>query len=244
MNEPHASPSDTDNPGNLNNPDAALSRRLARLASRPVSTQRLERRLDAALAALDPDSTAVNGPRPTSRFRLAGWLRPAAGMAAVLAVAVSLLLVVSTSPPAASAAVVDLAELHHDVEAGRFALPTASSMAAINRSIALQRDGRLVLPEELRGARVQSCCLRDVQGELLALALLDDGGPWVSLVVARAPEFALEMGTVIDIDGRRFFGHEQNGIPMMMANIDDRWLCVMGDRSYEALARIAAEARF
>jgi hypothetical protein len=52
------------------------------------------------------------------------------------------------------------------------------------------------------------------------------------------------MGTVIEIDGRRFFGHELNGVRMMMANIDDRWLCVMGDRSYEDLAQIAAEARF
>jgi len=104
-----------------------------------------------------------------------------------------------------------------------------------------------LLPEEMQGARVQSCCLRAVQGDLVALVVLDDGGPGtpsVSLVVAQAPEFAHEMGTVIEIDGRRFFGHELNGVRMMMANIGDRWLCVMGDRSYEALAQIAAEARF
>jgi hypothetical protein len=164
----------------------------------------------------------------------------------MLALVVALFFVFSTSPPTASAAVVNLAELHHYVEEGRFALPTASSMAAVNQSIAEQRNGRALLPEEMQGARVQSCCLRDVQGDLVALAVLDDapGRSAVSLVVARAPEFAHEMGVVIEIDGRRFFGHELNGIPMMMANTGDRWLCVMGDRSYEALAQIAAEARF
>ncbi len=238
MNEPH-----TRNP-DPSEQDAALARRLARLGDQPVPTESLERRLHAAFASLDDEPDALDPSGPPSIYRLTRWLQPAAGVAAMLALVVALFFVFSTSPPSASAAVVDLAELHHYVEEGRFALPTASSMAAVNQSIAEQRDGRTVLPKEMQGARVQSCCLRDVQGDLVALAVLDDGGPSVSLVVAQAPEFAHEMGVVIEIDGRRFFGHELNGIPMMMANIEDRWLCVMGDRSYEALAQIAAEARF
>jgi hypothetical protein len=237
MNEPHTRNSDP------TEQDAALARRLARLGDQPVPTESLERRLDAAFASLDEPAT-INPSGPPPIYRLTRWLQPAAGVAAMLALVVALFFVFSTSPPSASAAVVDLAELHHYVEEGRFALPTASSMAAVNQSIAEQRNGRVLLPEEMQGARVQSCCLRDVQGDLVALAVLDDGGPSVSLVVAQAPEFAHEMGVVIEIDGRRFFGHELNGIPMMMANIEDRWLCVMGDRSYEALAQIAAEARF
>lgn len=224
--------------------DAALARRLARLGSKPVSTESLERRLDAAFASLDDEPAATDPSGPPPIYRLTRWLQPAAGVAAMLALVVALFFVFSTSPPTASAAVVDLAELHHYVEEGRFALPTASSMAAVNQSIAEQRNGRALLPEEMQGARVQTCCLRDVQGDLVALAVLDDGGPSVSLVVAQSPEFAHEMGTMVEIEGRRFFGHELNGVRMMMANIGDRWLCVMGDRSYEALAQIASEARF
>lgn len=238
MNEPHIP-----TPGTTEL-DAALARRLARFGDRPVATENLERRLDAAFASLDDEAEAPAAPGPPPLDRLARWLQPAAGVAAMLALVAALFVVFSTSPPTASAAVMDLAELHHHVKAGRFALPTASSLAAVNRSIAEQRGGRVLLPEEMEGARVQSCCLRNMQGDLVALAVLDDGGPSVSLVVARAPEFAHEMGTVIEIDGRRLFGHELNGIRMMMANIEDRWLCVMGDRSYEALAQIAAEARF
>lgn len=224
-----------------NEQDAALSRRLARLGRKPLATANLERRLDAAFAAHD-DKPLV----PPPVYRLSRWLQPAAGLAAMLALVVTFFFVFSTTPPTASAAVVDLAELHHHVEEGRYALPTASSMAAVNRSLAEQRDGRTLLPESMQGVRVQSCCLHDVQGDLVALAVLDDapGQPPVSLVVARAPDFAHEMGTVIEIDGRRFFGHELNGVRMMMANTGERWLCVMGDRSYEGLALIASEARF
>ncbi len=52
------------------------------------------------------------------------------------------------------------------------------------------------------------------------------------------------MGTFIEIDGRTFFGHELNGICMMMANQDNRWLCVMGDLTYDQLANLAAKIEF
>ena len=41
-----------------------------------------------------------------------------------------------------------------------------------------------------------------------------------------------------------FHGHEKSGIPMMMANRGDRWLCVMGDLDYQQLADIAAKIDF
>lgn len=225
--------------------DAALARRLAQLGHKPVDTQRLEHRLDAAFASFDDaDQSDASPSLPPPAFSLGRWLQPVAGLAAMLAIVATLFFVFFTTPPTASAAVVDLSQLHRHVEEGRFAIPTRASINAVSQLIAEQRDGTLILPEPMRGARVQSCCLADVQADLIALAVLKDGGPTVSLVVAQSPDFAHEMGTVIDIDGRRFFGHELNGVRMMMANQDDRWLCVMGDRSYEALAQIAAEVRF
>lgn len=225
--------------------DAALARRLAQLCQKPVDTQRLEHRLDAAFASLDDaDQSDASSSMPPPAYRLGRWLQPVAGLAAVLALAATLFFVFFTSPPTASAAVVDLSQLHRHVEEGRFAIPIGASINAVSQLIAEQRGGTLVLPEPMRGARVQSCCLAGVQADLIALAVFKDGGPTVSLVVAQAPDLAHEMGTVIEIDGRRFFGHELNGVRMMMANEGDRWLCVMGDRPYEALAQIAAGVRF
>lgn len=225
--------------------DAALARRLARLGQKPVDTQRLEHRLDAAFASLDDaDQSDASPSLPPPPFRLGRWLPPAAGLAAMLALAATLFFVFFTTPPTASAAVVDLSQLHRQVEEGRVAIPVGASIDVVSQLITEQRGGALVLPKPMQRARVQSCCLVGVQADLIALAVLKDGGPTVSLVVAQSPDFAHEMGVVIEIDSRRFFGHELNGVRMMMANDGDRWLCVMGDRSYEALAQIAAEVRF
>jgi hypothetical protein len=230
----------------LNDQDAALARRLARLGDKPVSTERLEARLNAAIASIEGELAAADQSDTSSKYRFSHYLRPALGLAAMIALVVTLLFMFTNSPTTASAAVVDLAQLHHDVEAGRYALPTASSMADVNRILAEQRSGRVPLPESMQGVRVQSCCLRDVQGDLIAVVLLKESvdQPAVSLVLAQAPTFAYEMGESIEIQGRTYFGHDLNGIRMMMANTDDRWLCVMGDRSDEALAEIAASAKF
>lgn len=222
--------------------DAATSRRLARLGQRPVDVSHLEQRLAVELGEIDPPSPMA---RPnTATLRLTPWLRPAAGIAALLTIAVGLFIIVSTSPPTVSAAVLDLSELHTDIMAGRVPMQPVDTIAQANAWIASQQSTGPELPDHLAGAQVQSCCLADVQGDLVAVALLRDGDTTVTLVVAQAANFAHEMGIVIEIDGRRFFGHELNGIRMMMANDGDRWLCVMGDASYEQLAQIAAGVRF
>lgn len=225
--------------------DAAITRRLARLGHKAVETEDLKRRLDTALGGIDHDEPVGSGLTSYSRsYRLTRWLQPAAGLAAIVAVVITLLFAFSTNPPTASAAVVRLSDLHRQVEIGGWNIPAVASLDAVNEVIAQQRAGGVDLPDDILEVRVQSCCLVDVQGDLLALAVLQDGEPTVSFVVAQSEEFAHEMGTVIEIDGRRFFGHELSGVRMMMANDQDRWICVMGDRSYEALAQLAAGVRF
>lgn len=227
-----------------NNPnplDEATSRRLARLGQRPVDTSNLEAKLSAALTGR-PDVVCTDAPDAGSTpvYTIRHWLRPAMGVAAVLALALTLFLALSTGTPPASAAVLELSQLHQDLVAGRIELNAVASTEEANRWIAAQRASAPDLPDHISGVRVQSCCLADVQGELVAVAVLDDEGRPVTLVVAKAPHFGMDMGTSVEVDGKHYFGHELNGIRMMMANQGDRWLCVMGDRSYEDLARIAA----
>jgi len=231
-----------------NNPnplDDATSRRLAQLGQRHVDVSSLENKLGAAMADTSPaDLPHTRKPSQAHTYPIRHWLRPVAGIAAALALAVTLFIALSTSTPQASAAVFELSELHRDLVAGKIELQTVASSTEANQWIATQRESAPDLPGHIAGARVQSCCLSDVQGELVAVAVLSDGEATVTLVVAQAPNFAHEMGTRIQVDGKSFFGHELNGIRMMMANQDDRWLCVMGDRSYEELAKIAASIEF
>lgn len=232
-------------PNNPNPLDDATSRRLAQLGQRHVDVSDLENKLGAALADTpSADVPHIKKPGPAHTYPIRPWLRPVTGIAAALALAATLFIALSSSTPKASAAVLELSELHRDLVAGKIELKTVASSTEANQWIATQRESAPDLPDHISGARVQSCCLANVQGELVAVAVLEDGKETVTLVVAQAPNFAFEMGTRVQVDGMNYFGHELNGIRMMMANQDDRWLCVMGDRPYEDLARIAASITF
>ena len=235
----------TREPNNPNPLDEATSRRLAKLGQRPVDTSRLDAKIHAALSdALHVNTTQSDATPPAQYHRVRHWLRPVAGLAAALALAVTLFFALNTNTPQVSAAVLELSQLHSDLIAGRIELKTVTTIAEANQWIAEQRTSAPDLPGHIDGARVQSCCLANVQGELVAVAVLKDGDTTVTLVVAQAPNFAMEIGTRVEINGKSFFGHELDGVHMMMANEDDHWLCVMGDRSYEDLAGIAAGIEF
>lgn len=215
--------------------DAATSKRLATLGRRPVDTTAMAQRLNAAMS--EPRVEPVT-------FNVRRWLSPVAGIAASFLIVAGIYLAISSGGGQAQAAIIKLSQLHHDIVTGRMALTPAESTEQANAWIAEQAASAPQLPTDLGQVRVQSCCLADVQGDLVAVAVLRVDQKLMTLVVADAPHFAHEMGTVIEIDGRRYFGHELNGVNMMMANLGDRWLCVMGDHSDARLAEIAAEVRF
>lgn len=225
--------------------DQATTKRLSQLGTRPLDTARLERKLEAALQDEAHSSQRLSSDLPSrNQMQIMRWLRPVAGLAAVLTLVIGLLFTLDLGTPRASAAVLELSTLHHELITGRLEVTPVINIEEANALLAAQQASAPTLPDGLDEATVQSCCLVDVQGRLAAVAVLQEGDVLITLVVAQAPDFAHEMGDRIDIDGRRFFGHELDGVRMMMANRGDRWLCVMGDASYEALARIASEARF
>lgn len=232
-------------PNNQEVLDTATARRLARLGQHTVDTSGLERKLNSALMDDGSAHKTINHQSHSGRsLQIRHWLRPAASIAAAIALAVTLFVAIGTYTPQASAAVIELSQLHKDIVSGHVALSPVTSVAEANEWIASQQASAPALPEHIAGTRVQSCCLAEVRGELAAVAVLENANATVTLVVAEAPNFAHEMGTIIEIDGRTFFGHEQNGIRMMMGNQGDRWLCVMGDLTYDQLANLAAKINF
>jgi len=229
---------DTDHASEMDRLDRATHRRLARLGERPIDTARLEARLNDALAAPAAE------PTPRCSYVLRRWLAASAGLAAALLVMLSVVVAFQSGTPTAQAAPIELARLHHDMVAGRLAVQPVVSVEQANAWIARQSADAPALPEAAAEVSVQSCCLTEVTGELVAVVRLDDGGHAVTLVVAEAEGFAMRMGTRYLVNGREVFGHAVDGVPMVMANIDDRWLCVMGDVPEARLAEIAGGVRF
>lgn len=232
--------------------EEAIVKRLAAFGQREVDISRLEERVRAALNAeggLPPESTEQDPEQqgPPSLARLT-WLRPAMGLAAMLAVAVALLFAFNFNPPQASASDFDLSQLHEDIASGRLELQPVTTIEDANRLISDQIATAPALPDRLANARVQSCCLTDVQAELAAVALLQVNETPVTLVVARAENFGVHDGHrdayMLEVNGKTLHGHMNNGTRMVMANQGDLWLCVMGEMDYPQLAEVAAGIDF
>ncbi len=214
--------------------DQATCKRLARLSTVPVDTTRLERRLSEAMPApAEPGRSGL-------RFR--GWWRVASAAAAVVAITATLMFTLVGGPTPAVASPIELRQLHRDILAGRIELVSVTSIAQANREINTQQRDAPQIPG-FDHIQVQSCCLRDIQGKLVAVVLLDYQGVPVTLVVARGRDFARPMGQSITIGSRTFMAHEVDGVQMVMSHEDDLWLCVMGDSSADDLAQVAAGVR-
>ncbi len=211
----------------------ATRRRLAGLASLPVDTRRLEQRLKAA---------GVTPGGPAYPFFL-GRRAAVGALAAMLTIALLIVLPRVGGLNTAAAAPIQLDRLHHDIVTGRLKIESSKTIDEVNRSIERQHREGPAAPG-FEHAQVQSCCLIDAQGKLMSVAILDDGPSKVTLVVARAKDFGHNMGVPVRVDQRLFFGHEIDGVRMVMANQGDHWLCVMGQQTYQSLAQIASEIRY
>ncbi len=218
-------------PENLTPLDQATAKRLARLSTVPVDTSALERRLTKAMPPqADSARTSLHFP---------GLLRAAGALAAVLAIAATITLTLVGGPTPAIASPIQLRQLHRDILAGRLELTAVTSIEQANQEIKAQQRDAPRLPG-FDHIQVQSCCLTNMQGKLMAVALLDYKGQPVTLVVASGRDFAHPMGQTITIDSRTFMAHEVDGVQMVMGNQGDLWLCVMGDSSTDDLAQVAA----
>ncbi len=275
MTQPHEPQQPEPQRNNFDELDTATARRLAQFSERLIDVTRLAQQLDQQLESqivplLDPDApmTRIHADKRAAddvplTFRISRWftVKTLASLAATLTIVTTLFIVLSTNPPQATARTFNLSQLHHDLIQGRFPIAPAATIADVNAALAQQQNTTPALPHALsnespnilNNLQIQSCCLANVQGRLVAVAVLQlsqDNPPTtapITLVVTDAPDFAHRMGQTITIDNREYFGHQLNNTRMMMANHNDRWLCVMGDPDQttdQSLAQIASQITF
>ena len=213
--------------------DAATSRRLARLADRPVDTASLERRLAGALA---------DEPAPAKRAAWRRSARPLQAAAVVTLLVVAGWLVVQASTPAVAAPGA-LAQIHRQMLAEELDTMPVTSIEAANAAIASRWSQAPAIPEA-PGARVLACCLHELDGARLALVRLEYDDAMVKLVVARSRDLRSPPGRTVVRDGRDYVIHEHGGVTMVMKKDGGRWLCVMGELPEDDLLAIAGRIEF
>lgn len=216
--------------------DRATSARLAKLASRPVDTSDLERRLDQALSH---ESIHESG-KPA--LRLQAWWRPITAAAAAVLIVVTIgWLALDGGASPAMAAPAELAQIHFDVAKGLAPHLEVTSVAEANRLLADQSNGVVPVPQ-LPGA-IRSCCLHQHASTTLTCALIDLDGQLITVALADGAKLHSPQGKTITRDGTEFIAHTANGINMVMTTEGNRWLCVMGDVTTEQLVDVAVDIR-
>ncbi len=217
--------------------DRATAARLAKLANRPVDTSRLKQRLDHLI-----QEQIVSDVPSSCPLRWMTWWRPITTIAAAVLIALSIgwfMLEGGTSQ--AVAAPTELAQIYYDVANGLAPHLKVSSVEEANRLLADQSNGVTPIPE-LPG-QLQSCCLHQHAGATLTCALIERDGQRIAVAMADGAKLHSPKGKLIEYDGRQFIAHTTNGINMVMAHENGRWLCVMGDASMETLVEVAAGIR-
>lgn len=218
--------------------DEATRRRLARLASKPVDTTRLEERLNKAIESQQPSN-------PLSRPAPLGWWRPVSRIAAVVAVVglVGLLLIPLLSTPAVASST-DLARLHREVMAGEPDLVPATNFAQATHNIQRLWARAPKLPEPTVG-QITASCLHNVADRDVACLKLEFNGQPITMVVGHSREVVCSAEhQQITLDGRTYLVHDRDGVRMVMVSRQGRWVCLMGSLSIDELMEVADGLRF
>ncbi len=224
---------------NLEMLDQATRNRLAKLATVPVETHELERRLRAAVAQ-ETDSPV----QQSFRFNRAAWLRPVSALAAALLLAGLLgLLVMSLGQSPTIAAPADLAQLHKENTTGHAKVTPVTSIDQARAVLA----GKWVdmpdipMPNDMQ---LHACCVHDFLDSKVVCVFLMDGSTKLTLVVGHAKTFQPAPGTQITNNGRVFNLHQAGDLHMVMFEEQGRFVCLMGQTTGERLLTIAQNLTF
>lgn len=214
--------------------EQATSARLSKLSARPVDMTRLQREMDRV--------TTESGHTAAPAQALRHWWRPITTIAAALLLAAGIgwLLLDGGATPV-MAAPTELAQIHYDVTHELSPHLKVSSVEEANRLLADQAAGVVAMPQ-LPG-EMKSCCLHQHAGVTLSCALIEDEGQLITVALADGAKMHCPDGATLERDGRRFIAHTANGINMVMANENGKWLCVMGDVPTDKLLNVAAGIR-
>jgi len=218
--------------------DDATRQRLSKLASMPVDMSRLE---DKLADALPPRPEPKRSSRPNA---IAGWLRVAAVLAVFAGVAgASYFAFFGVSPQSAVAQTMTVAQLHDYLLNDPQKTYRVATTEQAQQRIGAQFAGKQPLPI-VDGMRVESCCLVDGAFPLRAALVLDQPTGAVTIIVAQGKDFAMPMQPIDHPSGVQLQSHDHAGVPMVMRNVGDLWMCVMGQVDQTELADIAAKIKF
>ncbi len=218
--------------------DEVTRRRLARLASKPVDTTRLEASLNKAIKSQQPSNHLLQ----STRFR---WWRPVSRIAAMIAVVGLIgLLFTSMGGSPAIASTTDLARIHQEVLASESDLMPATNFTQASKLIHNQWTRAPKMPEPTVG-QITASCLREVANRQVVCLKLDLKGQPITMVVGHSREVVCSAEhQQVSRNGRSYFVHDREGVRMVMINHEDRWVCLMGNASIDDLIEVADGLEF
>ena len=219
--------------------DDATARRLARLRTMPVDTQRLESLLR---GKLPPEmAEARRGNFLGRRFSL----RPlrAVAAAAVLIGALAAALIFSSGREAL-ASTSHMAQMHRDLVAGRLVSVQVDSVEAANKVLTSQSTEAPHVPDLPEG-HVMACCMKSVKDKKVACLLLKGEGVPVTMAVARAEDVKRRAkGKTVERNGLTFEVESVGALNMVMTEHHGRFVCIMGEVPSEQLMSLASKLEF
>lgn len=214
--------------------EMAVAGRLSKLRTMPVETSRLAAMLRAKI------------PEPARASR-SPWLSirsfraVAAGILLLGAIGAVLLVATATRPALASPA--EMAKMHQELVSGTTPAMQVESIEAANKVLAGEHPHFPALP----GVPVNhgmACCMTSVKDKKVACVLMKREGVPVSLMVARSKDMRTPSSPVTLHDGVRYHVQSSGKLNMVMAERNDRWVCLIGEMPAERLIDIAIQLRF
>lgn len=216
------------------NATQAVSRRLAKLRSRPVDLSAFDARLKASLPQLA-------GAR--SRFWIGSFVSPMRAVAAGLVIGALLtaIFMISRSSPAL-ATPQEMAEIYNSAVDGRNHPTTVSSVNEARDALRKKWPNAPVVPE-VDDLQLMHCCVHDIgRKQMACVTFLVEEQP-VTLAFASARDVRSPHGQTKMIDGQTFVVGSADGVNMVMSERGGTWMCLMGKLSFERLADIARTIR-
>lgn len=213
----------------------AVSKRLAKLRSRPVDMATFDARLKAALPR-SPGNT---------RARMLMWpiASPIRAVAASLVVAalVAAIVLMSISSPAL-ATPQRMADIYNSAVDGKNHPTTVSSANEAREALRRKWPEAPVVPE-VEDLQLMHCCVHEIgRKQMACVTFLVEEQP-VTLAFASTRDVRSPHGETKIIDGQRFVVGSADGVNMVMSERGGTWMCLMGKLPSEQLAKIAQSIR-
>lgn len=208
--------------------DRLISKRLARLGTKPVDTTNLDRAIRAQIPILTPAWRRM--------------LRPVAAVAAsLIIVAVVGWGLLATRNVQASPA--DMAQMHRDLVSGKMASMKVESMEQANQAIAAFSGGFPQLPEP-PDAQTMACCMRNVGNKKMACVLLNNGDAPVTMVVANTDAVQTPSVPATVRNGQTYYVQTVGNLHMVMSERQHHWICLIGELPSDKLMDLSGGLKF